>query len=103
MIAPVVMEPPREIRLRRASKTLEVVWADGRRSTLRSFDLRKCCACSSCIMARNQRALQLIDVEVGIEKVELSGVSGVQFHFSDGHARGLFPWHYLHELSELFS
>jgi DUF971 family protein len=98
-----VTEPPTEIRLRKASKRLEVLWTDGSTSSMSCFDLRRSCACSSCQAARRTSSLQLIDVDVGIDKIEISGISGLQFHFSDGHSRGLFPWCYLRELSEQLS
>ncbi|WP_092034447.1 gamma-butyrobetaine hydroxylase-like domain-containing protein [Marinobacter sp. DSM 26671] len=47
--------------------------------------------------------LSLIDADISIKKVELSGVSGLQFFFSDGHYRGLYPWGFLRELSEQVS
>lgn len=94
-------EPPMEIRLRKASKRLDLLWQDGSTTSVSCFDLRRSCACSSCQAARRTASLQLIDIDIEIDKVEVAGISGLQFHFSDGHSRGLFPWRYLRELSEL--
>lgn len=33
-----------------------------------------------------------------LERAEAFGVAGLQLFFSDGHDRGVFPWHYLWEL-----
>lgn len=95
-----LIAPPTEIRLRKAQKMLEVLWSDGVRSQLSCLALRKSCACSMCAQAQQRGALTLIDADVGVDRLEVSGISGVQFHFSDGHYRGLYPWAYLRELGE---
>ncbi len=92
--------PPREIRLRRALKKLEVIWPDGLHSRLGSLLLRKSCACSTCTRNKRQGLLTLIDADIGIDNLEVTGVSGVQLFFSDGHCRGLYPWGYLRQLCE---
>lgn len=107
MLAPtptqLLTQPPSEIRLRKGSKMLEVLWPDGHVGSMRCLDLRRACACSSCQMAKRTPSLHVIDADVSIDKVEMAGISGLQFHFTDGHSRGLFPWHYLRELSEQLS
>lgn len=95
-----LLEPPQEIRLRKGKKAVEVLWADGLRTELTGLQLRKSCACSLCVKAQQLGQLKLIDADIAIDKLELSGVSGLQFHFSDGHYRGLFPWAYLRSLGE---
>nr|WP_298146925.1 DUF971 domain-containing protein [uncultured Pseudomonas sp.] len=92
---------PVEIRLRKAQKTLEVLWPDGHLSRLSCLALRKSCACSACNQTRQRGALTLIDADVAVNKLEVSGISGLQLFFSDGHFRGLYPWAYLRELGEL--
>lgn len=103
MSTSLIVAAPREIRLRKAQKRLEILWQDGRRSFLDCLVLRKSCACSNCQKAQQTGLLSLIDAEVGIERMEFSGVSGLQFHFSDGHFRGLYPWGYLRELADCYS
>lgn len=96
-----VIEAPQEVRLRKAQKILEILWQDGVRTTYSCLALRKSCACSGCVHAQQIGSLTLIDADVGIDKLEVSGVSGLQFHFSDGHYRGLYPWGYLRKLADL--
>ncbi len=91
---------PSEIRLRKAQNTLEVLWPDGQLSRLSCLALRKSCACSACTQARQRGTLSLIDADVGVDKLQVSGISGLQLFFSDGHYRGLYPWAYLRELGE---
>jgi DUF971 family protein len=101
MHPPAQIRPPQEVRLRRAKKIIELVWPDGQLSELSCLMLRKSCACSSCARSQQTGALTLLDADVSIERVELFGVSGLQFFFTDGHYRGLYPWAYLRELEEL--
>jgi DUF971 family protein len=100
MKRPVVIQAPQEVRLRKRENRLEVLWADGLRTSLTCLALRRACACSACLKARQSGALTLIDADVGVARLEVNGVSGLQFHFSDGHYKGLYPWGYLRELSE---
>ncbi len=97
----IVVEAPREVRLRKAKRKLEIRWSDGELSTFSCLALRKSCACASCVRDRQVGTLTLIDAEVAIDRLEVSGISGLQFHFSDGHYRGLYPWAYLRELASL--
>ena len=94
-------QPPRQIRLRRIQKVLEIVWPDGLSVELSCLSLRMACACSHCTHQRRAGAISLLNADIGIERLELSGHSGLQFHFSDGHYRGLYPWKYLRELCEM--
>ena len=92
--------PPDSIRLRRALGEVEVRWPDGLHSRIPALVLRKHCACSACTQAERRGVLTLIDADLGIDDLTVTGVSGVQFVFSDGHDRGLYPWAYLRQLSE---
>ncbi|MFL1403770.1 DUF971 domain-containing protein [Marinobacter sp. M1N3S26] len=96
-------EAPSQIRLRRKQKMVEITWPDGLESHLSCLTLRKSCACSSCSNARQKGAISLIDADIGIDNLNVHGVSAMQFHFSDGHNRGLYPWSYLRQLCEQVS
>ncbi|MFW5824252.1 MAG: DUF971 domain-containing protein [Marinobacter sp.] len=96
-------EPPSQIRLRRKQKMVEITWPDGLQGRLSCLMLRKACACSGCTSARRQGAISLIDADIGIDNLNAHGVSAMQFHFSDGHNRGLYPWAYLRQLCEQVS
>lgn len=96
-------EPPSQIRLRRKQNVVEITWPDGLESQLSCLSLRKSCACSGCSNARQKGAINLIDADIGIDNLNVHGVSAMQFHFSDGHNRGLYPWSYLRQLCEQVS
>ncbi|WP_300495155.1 DUF971 domain-containing protein [Marinobacter sp.] len=98
-----LVAPPKEVRLKRKLNELELSWHDGLSTRLSCLMLRKSCACSHCTQAKRSGRLSLIDADISVERVELSGVSGLQFFFSDGHYRGLYPWAFLRELSEQVS
>lgn len=98
-----VVEPPTEVRLKRKQNAIELIWPDGLQSWLSCLALRKSCACSHCTQAQRSGRVSLIDADIRLDRVELSGVSGLQFFFTDGHYRGLYPWAYLRELSERVS
>lgn len=91
---------PTRVHLRRRQNLLEVHWSDGTVHHLSGLSLRKSCACSVCSSRRQRGVISLIDAEVRVENLEVHGVSALQFYFSDGHNRGLFPWAYLRQLGE---
>ncbi|WP_417547650.1 DUF971 domain-containing protein [Marinobacter segnicrescens] len=96
-------EAPSQVRLRRKQKVVEITWPDGLESRLSCLVLRKSCACSGCSAARQKGAITLIDADIGIDNLNVHGVSAMQFHFTDGHNRGLYPWTYLRQLCEQLS
>ncbi len=96
-----LIDAPLEIRLRKAQRMLELTWPDGTQSRISCLTLRRACACSNCQRLQQTGALTLIDAEVGVNRLELSGISGLQLYFSDGHFRGLYPWAYLRDLGAL--
>ena len=95
-----LIDPPLEIRLRKVQRVLELTWPDGAQSRISCLTLRRACACSNCQRLQQTGALTLIDAEVGVNRLELSGISGLQLYFSDGHFRGLYPWAYLRDLGD---
>lgn len=95
-----LIDPPLEIRLRKAQRMLELTWPDGAQSRISCLTLRRACACYNCQRIQQTGALTLIDAEVGVNRLELSGISGLQLYFSDGHFRGLYPWAYLRDLGD---
>lgn len=101
--APSATEAPSQVRLWRKQKVVEITWPDGLESRLSCLVLRKSCACSSCSSARQKGAITLIDADIGIDNLNVHGVSAMQFHFTDGHNRGLYPWAYLRQLCEQLS
>lgn len=94
------MTQPIELRLTNAGKRLEVVWRDDRTSGLSARRLRAACRCAACVRARADGAPIPSDDSVAITAIEPVGGYAVNLGFSDGHARGIFPWVYLRELAD---
>lgn len=73
---------------------LIIAWNDGSMQRVANRLLRERCRCTECESAR--RAGTPVQVgDVIIETINLIGTYGVQFVFSDGHERGIYPWQYL--------
>jgi len=90
---------PTEIRLRRASRVLEVSFADGARFEL-PFEYLRVHSPSAEVKGHGpgQEVLVLGKEQVGIRAVEPVGQYAVKLVFDDGHDTGLYTWKYLHEL-----
>jgi DUF971 family protein len=90
---------PTEIKLHRASRILEVSFADGRMYRLPCEFLR---VYSPSAEVRGhgpgQEVLQVGKKDVGIDAIEPVGTYAVKLVFSDGHDTGLYTWAYLYEL-----
>lgn len=90
---------PVEIRLRKASHLMEFEWADGRVTQVSAQALRDACRCAECQSQRRGDGDAGITAEVEICNVEPCGAGAVRLHFSDGHARGIYPFAYMRELA----
>jgi DUF971 family protein len=90
---------PTEIRLRRASRLLEVSFADGARYAL-SFEYLRVHSPSAEVQGHGpgQEVLQIAKENVRVEAVEPIGRYAVRLRFDDGHDTGLYTWQYLREL-----
>ncbi len=97
---PLMSEPiATEIRLRRASRVLEVSFAGGERFEL-PFEYLRVHSPSAEVKGHGpgQEVLVLGKEQVSIRAVEPVGQYAVKLVFDDGHDTGLYTWKYLHEL-----
>ncbi len=90
---------PTEIKLRKASRLLEVSFGDGSRFQL-PFEYLRVHSPSAEVKGHGpgQEVLVLGKENVGIMAVDPVGQYAVKLVFDDGHDTGLFTWKYLHEL-----
>ncbi|MGH8209071.1 MAG: gamma-butyrobetaine hydroxylase-like domain-containing protein [Steroidobacteraceae bacterium] len=90
---------PAEIKLRKASRVLEVSFGDGSRFQL-PFEYLRVNSPSAEVKGHGpgQEVLVLGKENVGIRAVEPVGQYAVKLVFDDGHDTGLFTWKYLYEL-----
>lgn len=89
-----------EIRLRRATRRLEVTFEGGERISLPAEYLRvESPSAEVQGHAPSEKVLVAGKQEVGIETVEPIGNYAVRIRFSDGHDTGIYSWSLLHELA----
>jgi DUF971 family protein len=81
------------------SGLLDILWEDSVRQQLSNGFLRSQCQCSTCRLERSHRNAPLpVKPDIRITAIQPIGAYGVQFIFSDGHQRGIFPWVFIRNL-----
>ena len=90
---------PDAIVLESGGARLRLEWSSAGRIGLSASRLRRACRCARCVRARVDGSALAPSPDVAIERVELVGDYGLMLAFSDGHARGIYPWAYLRELA----
>src|ERR1700742_2437754 len=92
---------PQEIKLRTASRVLEVSFDDGQVFQL-PFEYLRVHSPSAEVKGHGpgQEVLVLGKEAVGVRAVEPVGQYAVKLVFDDGHDTGLYSWKYLRELGE---
>jgi DUF971 family protein len=84
-----------------ADGLLTIDWDDGTQQRLRNTMLRKSCMCADCRALRLRSGVELVvDAQTKITDIRMVGQYAAQIIFSDGHARGIFPWQFLKDLSD---
>ena len=89
------MKSPLHIEL--GPHALTLCWPGGITHQIGHRAQRRACLCAECKRARIERAFPHVYEDIAVVEVRPIGY-GVQLSFSDGHARGIFPWAYLDEL-----
>jgi DUF971 family protein len=89
---------PSTVTLHRSKRTLEMAWgcvvvAVPHRT------LRLACRCAECESRRRNGNPVRSPQDVELLRIEPVGEVGLQFFFSDGHQRGIYPWAYLQEIA----
>lgn len=99
---------PVQVTDKRSEGLLFIEWADHQLTQVSHLELRLNCRCAECVAKR-----QILDSEKGstdephcefekdlrIETIEPIAYHALNFRFSDGHHRGIYPWPYLRSLS----
>ncbi|WP_206956094.1 DUF971 domain-containing protein [Trinickia acidisoli] len=93
------MTIPAQISLDAATRTLNLSWPDGRTQRIEYARLRAACRCAQCTAHRRSGGHIDIETDIMLLGIEPMGY-GVQFRFSDGHTRGIYPWAYLERVTE---
>ena len=90
---------PTHAVLSRDGRQLRLVWADGEERILAAEALRLRCRCAWCTRDRIEARFPDAFEAVAIAKLDPMGGYAVNIGFSEGHARGIFPWVYLRDLA----
>jgi DUF971 family protein len=93
------MRTPDEIRVDATARVLTLHWPDGETQRIDHARLRAACPCAGCRRLRLTGSPSAVAVspDVTLNGIEPMGY-GAQLLFSDGHARGIYPWSLLHAL-----
>ncbi len=90
-------QPP--LAMRRLGNALHLTWPDGSADLLEGAALRGACRCASCVQQARTGTPVAPPPDVAVTGASPVGHYGVQLHFSDGHARGIYPWGYLRDIA----
>lgn len=91
------MTLPSEVRVDRGARLVTLRWPDGSERTIGHARLREACRCAECRRLPSGVARAVQKEDVAVTDLEPMGY-GVRIFFSDGHARGIYPWAYLAQL-----
>lgn len=92
------MRIPTQIKLHKASKTLELEYGAGERYVL-SAEFLRVHSPSAEVQGHGNPVLQTGKINVALEGIEPAGQYALKLTFSDGHDSGLYSWDYLDQLS----
>lgn len=82
-------------------KEILVTWEDGHRSLYAYDSLRFHCPCAECVDEwTGKRMLKMENIAKGIRllRTDAVGLYALRFHWSDGHATGLYSFEFLRSL-----
>jgi len=91
------MRVPTAIKLRKASKTLDLEYGAERYSLPAEF--LRVHSPSAEVQGHGTPVLQYGKIDVGLSKIEAAGNYALKLTFDDGHDSGLFSWDYLYQLA----
>jgi prepilin-type processing-associated H-X9-DG protein len=80
-------------------RSLRLTWARGEEADVSAERLRTSCRCAWCTRARIDGRFPAAFEGVAIDRLDPVGAYAINIAFSDGHARGIYPWPYLRTLA----
>ncbi|MBV8522068.1 MAG: DUF971 domain-containing protein [Acetobacteraceae bacterium] len=95
------MMEPIKLRLQNGGRAFAIEWEDGSMSLLTAGVLRANCRSARALRDRLDGCATEPAPDIAIVAVEPIGAYAVNLAFSDGQARGIYPWTYLRELAAL--
>lgn len=96
LVSPVLA--PNHIGVSDRLDSLNIATADGATYSLKASALRGACKCAHCTRARIDGVFPAHFDGIAITQVSPVGSYAINIEFSDGHARGIYPWTLLQSL-----
>jgi DUF971 family protein len=93
------MPAPLAVDVSADARALELVWEDGSKASLPAAFLRANCRSAPAQRLRLEGREEPPHPDLTITSVVPVGHYAINLAFSDGHARGIYPWAYLRELA----
>jgi prepilin-type processing-associated H-X9-DG protein len=90
---------PQTVVLVRDRGRLRLTWRNGEETEVSAERMRAACRCAWCVRARRDGTFPTAFDGAAIEQVMPIGDYAINVAFADGHARGIFPWTFLHALA----
>jgi len=92
-------DTPEQIAVINDRADLRLTFAQSEPVTLSAHLLRAACKCAHCTRARIDNVFPETFESLSITDVVPQGHFGINIAFSDGHARGIYPWSYLRTIT----
>ncbi len=100
---PAFVAAPKLITISDNRGYMRLTYADGGDIELKADRMRAACKCAHCTRARIDGVFPERFDGVTIEQFSFMGGYAINIAFSDGHARGIYPWAFLTGLSDAAS
>lgn len=95
------MQSPKNIRVHKEQRVLELVWDDNDVAQLPFRKVRQNCRCAVCIDEFTGKQLldpESVPVDLGLIDISLCGNYALRIRWSDQHDSGLFTWNHLRSI-----
>ena len=95
------MQSPKNIRVHKEQRVLELVWDDNDVAQLPFRKIRQNCRCAVCIDEFTGKQLldpESVPVDLGLIDISLCGNYALRIRWSDQHDSGLFTWNHLRSI-----
>ncbi len=91
---------PDEVVVSNTRHTLRLSWTGGDALAFEAGALRAACRCAWCTRDKVLNCFAAPAGTIALDGVDALGSHGLHIKFSDGHARGIYPWAYLRALAD---
>jgi prepilin-type processing-associated H-X9-DG protein len=91
---------PETVVLKGDRMRVDIAWCNGKAAEISAERLRAACRCAWCTRARIDGTFAALLQTVTIDRLAPVGDYAINIAFSDGHARGIYPWAYLQSIAE---